>query len=166
MTPDEVEVSRRNLIAQLRGFSGFGGKVTAEFVRDLVAVLEASKPRYWDGYMDGLRDAKQAGEDNTDGLGNLYRLDWLDAMAKLHDDAFPAMDAAPAGPLEASKPTVVDREALGRAIADHRIECTGPGEVTCRECRDKGWMSWSAFHAHVTDAVLAALYPKATEGKS
>lgn len=50
------------------------------------------------GYLDGLRDAKQAGEDCTDGFGNLYRLDWLDAMEKLREDAFKAMDTAPAVP--------------------------------------------------------------------
>lgn len=60
-------------------------------------------------------------------------------------------------------PVQVDREALERVLATHRIECTGPGEVTCRDCRDMGWMSWSAFHGHVADAVLALLSPEETK---
>ena len=36
-----------------------------------------------------------------------------------------------------------------RVLRVHTIECTAPGEVTCRDCRDKGWMSWSAYREHV-----------------
>ena len=63
--------------------------------------------------------------------------------------------------LEAAQPfmqtqVVASRERVVEVLTTHRIECTGPGEVTCRDCRDKGWMSWSAYRQHVADALLAA----------
>lgn len=63
----------------------------------------------------------------------------------LHDSTQPA----PAG--------VIDREAVDAVLKEHTIECTGPGEVTCRGCRHAGWMSWTVYRSHVTDAVLAVL---------
>ena len=44
LSPEELEVGRRNLLAQLRGFDGCDGEVSAGFVADYIAVLEASKP--------------------------------------------------------------------------------------------------------------------------
>jgi hypothetical protein len=41
----------------------------------------------WNGYLDGLRDARSAGEDCTDSWGNLYRLDWLDRIEELREHA-------------------------------------------------------------------------------
>ena len=46
---------------------------------------------------------------------------------------------------------------LARVITLHRIECTGLGEVTCRACRERGWMSWPEFHKHVARAVRTYL---------
>lgn len=43
-----------------------------------------------------------------------------------------------------------------KVLRKHRVECTGLGEVTCRSCRDLGWMSWSAFYEHIADALKAA----------
>lgn len=40
-------------------------------------------------------------------------------------------------------------------LTKHRIECTGPGEVTCRECRSKSWMSWHAYYRHIVEALDA-----------
>lgn len=41
-------------------------------------------------------------------------------------------------------------------LADHNIECTGLGEVTCRGCRERGWMSWSEFREHQAHALADA----------
>jgi hypothetical protein len=51
----------------------------------------------------------------------------------------------------------VDVEGLAEVLREHRIECTGPGEVTCRGCRGAGWMSWHAYHQHVAEAQKAWL---------
>jgi hypothetical protein len=40
------------------------------------------------------------------------------------------------------------------ALGEHRIECTGLGEVSCAGCRDKGWMSSYQYDRHL--AVLIA----------
>lgn len=45
---------------------------------------------------------------------------------------------------------------VAEALYTHRIECTGYEGVTCRSCRDKGWMSWTAFAAHQAHALAAA----------
>lgn len=42
-------------------------------------------------------------------------------------------------------------------LTEHRIECTGPGEVTCRGCREKRWMSWHTYYAHLADAIATEL---------
>lgn len=47
------------------------------------------------------------------------------------------------------------REAIVAVLRLHRIECTGPGEVTCRACRELGWMSWQLFYEHVADCIMA-----------
>ena len=44
MSPEEVEVGRCNLIAELRDGEAGGMDVSADMVRDLIAVLEASAP--------------------------------------------------------------------------------------------------------------------------
>lgn len=45
---------------------------------------------------------------------------------------------------------------LTSLLGEHTIECTGPGEVTCRGCRDRGWMSWAAYHVHVAAMLMNA----------
>lgn len=40
-------------------------------------------------------------------------------------------------------------------LAAHAIECTGPGEVSCR-CRIVRWMSWPDYHQHQADMLAAA----------
>lgn len=45
---------------------------------------------------------------------------------------------------------------LTEILAEHGIECTGPGEVTCRGCRDRGWMSWSTYYAHLAEVIEAS----------
>lgn len=45
---------------------------------------------------------------------------------------------------------------LERVLGEHRIESTGRGEVTCRGCRERGWMSGTAFRAHQAAAIRAA----------
>jgi hypothetical protein len=47
-------------------------------------------------------------------------------------------------------------EDLTAVLEAHNIECTGPGEVTCRGCRDRGWMSWPGYRTHVAEAILSA----------
>ena len=56
--------------------------------------------------------------------------------------------------------TPTDEQALAvkAELGTHGVECTGPGEVTCR-CREGGWMSWSAFNEHQARAVLVAVGP-------
>lgn len=44
---------------------------------------------------------------------------------------------------------------IAEVLAAHVIECTGLGEVTCRGCRDRGWMHWSAWQRHVAEQVAA-----------
>lgn len=48
--------------------------------------------------------------------------------------------------MTASEETI---RAVHRVLGKHGIECTGRGEVTCRECRGVGWMSWDAYHYHL-----------------
>jgi hypothetical protein len=60
--------------------------------------------------------------------------------------------AHPAG----SGAPVADPYRVMEVLKLHTIECTGPGEVTCRACRDKSWMSWFAYRKHVADALFAA----------
>ena len=48
-------------------------------------------------------------------------------------------------------------------LREHRINCTGLGEVGCAGCRDAGWMTWHAYHTHlailVTEAALREAKP-------
>lgn len=46
---------------------------------------------------------------------------------------------------------------LAEVLAEHAIECTGRGEVTCRGCRNQGWMSWHTYRAHVAAEQAAVL---------
>jgi hypothetical protein len=48
-------------------------------------------------------------------------------------------------------------EVVARAGREHRVECTGFGEVTCAGCRSLGWMSWHTYHNHIAEASIAAL---------
>jgi hypothetical protein len=75
--------------------------------------------------------------------------------SRYHYRARTALDAA-LPHLEGATPAI-DREALDDVLRTHTIECTGPGEVTCRGCRDSGWMSWPAYRRHVSDAILALI---------
>lgn len=65
--------------------------------------------------------------------------------------------------LEALKPVVVDRDALATEIGGHRKVARYPSGGWKCVCEGWGPETWSQ---HLADAVLAALYPKATEGKS
>ena len=49
------------------------------------------------------------------------------------------------------------REEIIAVHREHAIECTGVGEVSCRGCREAGWMSWATYREHLADAVLAIL---------
>lgn len=48
-------------------------------------------------------------------------------------------------------------EEIARALGEHRIECTGLEGVTCRGCRELGWMSRLAFEQHQATALRTAL---------
>lgn len=51
----------------------------------------------------------------------------------------------------------LDVEEITRVLGEHRIECTGLEGVTCRGCRERGWMSRYAFEQHHARALVAAL---------
>lgn len=42
-------------------------------------------------------------------------------------------------------------------LAKHGIESTGLGEVSCGGCRERGWLSWPQYYAHVAEAVVKEL---------
>ena len=48
-------------------------------------------------------------------------------------------------------------EAVMRVLSEHRIECTGYEGVTCRGCRERGWISSHTYREHVAREVVAAL---------
>lgn len=49
------------------------------------------------------------------------------------------------------------RDEILTILRTHMIECTGPGEVTCR-CHDPaGWMSWHEHRHYVADALMAVI---------
>lgn len=48
-----------------------------------------------------------------------------------------------------------EREEILAVLRLHRIECTGPGEVTCRACRDRRWMTWQQYFEHLADLLVA-----------
>lgn len=54
------------------------------------------------------------------------------------------------------RPSTADRDTIIGVLAEHTIECTGVGEVSCRGCRETGWMSWTAYREHIADAIIAA----------
>lgn len=56
----------------------------------------------------------------------------------------------------------IDETDVSRVLRDHRIECTGLGEVSCR-CREGGWMTFGAFARHQAEAVKAHLLSERTE---
>ena len=50
---------------------------------------------------------------------------------------------------------------VAQVLAEHSIECTGIGEVTCRQLCSKNperspWMPWRTYHAHVAQALADA----------
>jgi len=48
-------------------------------------------------------------------------------------------------------------EVLRGVLSEHVIECTGCGEVSCRACRDQGWMSWQDYHRHLATHLAAVV---------
>lgn len=48
--------------------------------------------------------------------------------------------------------------AVFSVLAEHAIECTGRGEVSCGGCREAGWMTWRAYREHLADAIVASLF--------
>lgn len=47
------------------------------------------------------------------------------------------------------------KEAVVEVLTEHTIECTGLGEVSCRGCRDGGWMAWSQYRGHLANLIVA-----------
>lgn len=45
---------------------------------------------------------------------------------------------------------------VARVLGEHRIECTGLEGVTCRGCRERGWMRWYEFERHQAAALAEA----------
>jgi Rad3-related DNA helicase len=45
---------------------------------------------------------------------------------------------------------------VARVLRGHRIECTGLEGVTCRGCRELGWMSWLVYYGHQAAALAEA----------
>lgn len=54
-----------------------------------------------------------------------------------------------------------DEDVIAGVLRTHRIECTGIEGVTCRECRNLGWMGRWTFAKHQADAVRAAILGEA-----
>jgi hypothetical protein len=110
LTPDEVEVGRRNLIAELKGAPGDVNddvRLDRQTVRDLLAVLEASKP-------EPPRKAFDVGYNIVNQLADLWEVP-VDVRQATNDRCweFASKLVASAAPdVEALKPVVVDREAL------------------------------------------------------
>ncbi|GAA3218026.1 hypothetical protein ACFP63_08760 [Oerskovia jenensis] len=53
---------------------------------------------------------------------------------------------------------------VAELLGQHRIECTGMEGVTCRACREHGWMPMRTFAAHLSEVLAAAgLLPTRTE---
>lgn len=48
-------------------------------------------------------------------------------------------------------------EEVARVLGEHRIECTGLEGVTCRGCRERGWMPRYAFEKHQAAELRTAL---------
>jgi hypothetical protein len=59
------------------------------------------------------------------------------------------------------QPTL-DRYRVMEVLKLHTIECTGPGEVTCRACRDKSWMSWFEYRRHIAAELETLVRPLPT----
>jgi hypothetical protein len=135
MTPDEVEVGRRNLIAELREGVADGMDVSADMVRDLIAVLEASKPTVVDrkALVAVLAEHRSIVSESGNGYDDPHEADlWC---SHSYGEAMAAEDG--------------DRPPLATWLQ-------GEGEDNFKQ----------VFAEHQADAVIAALYPKATEGKS
>lgn len=47
-------------------------------------------------------------------------------------------------------------EQAEQIIRTHRIDCTGLGEVACTCRNPSGWMSWSDYYRHITQALADA----------
>lgn len=152
LTPDEVEVARRNLIAVMKAAirsddlgATHGVVLNPDEASDLVALLEALKPV--------VVDRAVTDEDVEDFCREAWAkfYDWDErAQAAFRRTARRALE------MPLSQPVVVDREAVVRAIDE-------AGEMTV------GGTNWPLDRQNVqeiADAVLAALDPKATEGES
>jgi hypothetical protein len=195
LTPDEVEVGRRNLIAELKGLGERASdevpvvRLDLQTIRDLIAVLEASKPAVVAPECSGCyipteEDVEEQGGKFTD----------IDPSCPVHHlptvvDRTAAIQALVAASSRtervlgrefvegwadtfaeaiASTPPVVDREALGEAWDDGNATgldgYVGPN-------RGAGDVDAEAELArervlNKLTAAPTALYPKATEGKS
>lgn len=51
------------------------------------------------------------------------------------------------------------RDAAMTVLQQHGIECTGVGEVSCRGCRDRGWMAWMDYREHLADLIARGERP-------
>lgn len=60
--------------------------------------------------------------------------------------------------IEAAVREQVQMHAL-RVLREHTIECTSLGAVTCRACRDRGWISWSEYHTHMAEIIARGEQP-------
>lgn len=65
---------------------------------------------------------------------------------------------------DATSAPVLDREAVADVLREHTSECTGLGEVSCRGCRERGWMSWSEYRGHIADLIIALVHTPSTVG--
>lgn len=51
------------------------------------------------------------------------------------------------------------RDAALQVLQQHGIECTGVGEVSCRGCLDRGWMSWMDYREHLANLIARGERP-------
>lgn len=88
---------------------------------------------------------------------------WDEGYAESMSDEQNDVDSPTSNPYLQEAPVFTDRyddssrEDVLATLRAHRIECTGPGEVTCFGCRERSWMTWGEYYEHVVDAVLNAL---------
>jgi len=156
LTPDEVEVGRRNLIVELKAVEHLGRNNQGHYeigdraLAEIIAVLEASKPT--------VVDREALGEAWDD--GNAAGLDGYIGPGRGAGDVDPEAVFARERVLNklTAEPGAIDREApsLGQITAA-LASCEPQNQID----------EWpERYRIRQAKAVLAALYPKATEGKS